>query len=203
MTKRNRDYKEELADIRSMMERSSKYKPLIGLSGIFAGSYALAGVIVATQVLDFNPVKVSGPNPDNIGSVAALAVFVLVLALATIIILSRKKSDSAGQLPNGPALKQLITAVSFPLLSGALLSLVLLSHELSALIAPATLVFYGLALVSAARFTYNELQFLGSVDILLGLTGFLFPSFGMFLWAIGFGVLHLVYGTFMHYRYER
>jgi uncharacterized membrane protein HdeD (DUF308 family) len=64
------------------------------------------------------------------------------------------------------------------------------------------LIFYGLALVSAGKFTFGEIHYLGMLEVLTGLLALVFPSIALFLWAFGFGVLHILYGLIMHKKYR-
>jgi hypothetical protein len=86
---------------------------------------------------------------------------------------------------------------------GGVFCLILLHHRILYLIAPATLLFYGLALVNASKYTLDDLKYLGFMEIALGLLSAFFYGFGMISWMIGFGVLHIVYGAVMYYKYER
>jgi hypothetical protein len=71
------------------------------------------------------------------------------------------------------------------------------------MIASALLIFYGLALVAGSEFTYTEVKWLGIAEILLGLIALCIPAYGLLLWAIGFGLLHILYGSIMYFKYER
>jgi len=93
--------------------------------------------------------------------------------------------------------------MAVPLLAGGILILILLSKGNIGLIAPLTLLFYGLAIYNASKFSYDEMKFLGLIQVGLGLAGCWFIDYGILLWAIGFGVVHIVYGIYMHFRYER
>ena len=93
--------------------------------------------------------------------------------------------------------------MAVPLLAGGIMALALLANGLVGLMAPITLLFYGLAIYNASKFTYDEMKFMGLIQMGLGLTGSWFPSYGLLLWATGFGVVHIVYGIYMHFRYER
>ena len=95
----------------------------------------------------------------------------------------------------------MLVNLSIPLVSGGLLSLIFLSREFIGIIAPLTLIFYGLALVNASKYTHQEIRSLGIIEIILGLISAYFIGFGLLFWAIGFGLLHIVYGIIMHYRY--
>lgn len=207
--KKERDYIQDIADIRSMMERSSKFLSLSGWAGILAGMYALTGAYVAYKVLDFNPDQifespaVSSSLTTGLGMVIGLALFILVLAIGTAIVLSSKKAQKRNEKVWNAISRQLLASMAVPLMAGGILILILLSKGLVGLIAPLTLLFYGLALYNASKYTYDEVRSLGMIQIGLGLMGSLFISYGLFLWAVGFGLVHIAYGIYMHINYER
>ena len=93
--------------------------------------------------------------------------------------------------------------MAVPLAAGGVLILILLSQGMVGLIVPMTLIFYGLALFNAGKFTYGEVKFMGIIQIVLGLLAAYFVAFGLFFWAIGFGLVHIAYGIYIHYKYER
>ena len=93
--------------------------------------------------------------------------------------------------------------MAVPLVTGGLLLLLLLSAGLVGLLAPFSLLFYGLALYNAGQFTYQEVRTLGLLEIGLGLLGTYFIAYGLLCRALGFGVLHILYGIYIHYKYER
>jgi hypothetical protein len=70
-------------------------------------------------------------------------------------------------------------------------------------VAPACLIFYGLALVNASKYTLSEIRYLGLLQIVLGLINTQFINKGLIFWAIGFGLLHILYGFSMWWKYER
>lgn len=207
--KKERDYIQDIADIRSMMERSSKFLSLSGWAGILAGMYALAGAYVAYKVLHFNPdqifesAAVAGSLTTDLGMIIGLALIILVLAIGTAIILSYNKAQKRNEKLWNATSKRLLTSMAVPLVAGGMLILILLSKGLVGLIAPLTLLFYGLALYNASKFTYDEVRSLGMIQIGLGLLGSLFINYGLFLWAVGFGLVHIAYGIYMHINYER
>lgn len=201
--KEEQDYIKDLAEIRSMMERSSKFLSLSGLAGVMAGIYALAGSWIAYSVYDFLPGSVSGSVPQHMTQLIILGLIVLFLAVGTAIAFSYSKANKRGETVWNATSKRLLTGMSVPLLTGGLLILILLSNGFVGLATPSTLVFYGLALYNAGKFSYEDVKYLGFIQIGLGLLGTWFPSYGLLLWAIGFGVIHIVYGIYIHIRYER
>jgi hypothetical protein len=68
-------------------------------------------------------------------------------------------------------------------------------------VTPLTLIFYGLALVNASKYTLSEVRSLGIIEIVIGLFAMHFIGYGLLLWAVGFGVMHIIYGIIMHIRY--
>ena len=192
-----------------MMERTSRFLSLSGWSGITAGIYALAGAFVAYKFFGFNPAEVSDENANTISSssslmrVVFLALAVLILTLATAIFLSRKKAIKRGEKLWNPTARRLLINMAVPLFAGGILILILIGKGLVGLVAPFTLLFYGLALFNASKFTYEDMKSLGLIEIVLGLLSCWFIEYGLLLWAVGFGVVHIIYGVYLHYRYER
>ena len=97
----------------------------------------------------------------------------------------------------------MLTAVCIPMLTGGLFILILLLKRDYDMIAPISLICYGLGLIAGSQYTYQEIKWLGLCEVLLGLMALMLPGDGLILWAIGFGVLHILYGIFMHYKYEK
>ncbi len=207
--KEEQDYIQDLAEIRSMMERSTKFLSLSGLAGIMAGIYALAGAWIAYNVYSFNPDAIthdtieSGAVSANLPEVIFLAIITLVLAIGTAILLSYRKANKRDEKAWNSTSRRMIVNMAVPLVAGGILIVLLLAKGFIGLMAPFTLLFYGLALYSASKFTYNDLKFLGLIQMALGLTGTWFIEYGLLLWALGFGVIHIVYGIYMHFKYER
>ncbi len=207
--KEEKDYIRDIAEIRSMMERTSKFLSLSGWAGIMAGIYALIGAYLAYKLFYFNPGEMayttmeSGNWPFTLLNIIVLALIVLVLAIGTAVFLSYKKANKRGEKVWNATSRRLVASMAVPLVAGGLLVLVLISKGLIGFIAPFTLVFYGLALYNASKFTYGEVRTLGLIEIGLGLIGTYFIGYGLLFWAIGFGLLHIIYGIYIHYRYEQ
>jgi hypothetical protein len=207
--KDSQDYIRDLAEMRSMMERSTKFLSLAGLAGVLAGIYALAGAYIAYQVLGFDPSKETY-NPATTSAVSsdllqliALALVVLVLAVGTAAVLSTRKAKKNGERIWNATAKRLLINMSVPLVAGGLLILILIAKGLIGLVAPFTLIFYGLALYNVSKYTYEEVRSLGLLQIAFGLLAAYFSEYAVWFWAAGFGLLHIIYGVYMHYRYER
>lgn len=207
--KANQHYEKDLADIRQMMERSSKFLSLSGWSGILAGVYALLGVWLAFNYFNYQSLnweavlQRTSPVQDQLPALLLLALGILVLTLTTAVYLSARKAKKRGENAWNVSSKRMLFALTIPLFAGGLFMLILLQQGLSALLAPISLLFYGLAIFSASNYTYVEMKFLGLIQIGLGLIGLYFLEYALLIWALGFGFVHLVYGLYLHYRYER
>jgi hypothetical protein len=193
----------DLSEIRTMMERSSRFISLSGLSGIFAGSFALIGAYFAyaklTGFMKDMPIQSISLNTPIAKFLIIDFSLVLGLSILFSIYFTVIKAKKNGQKIWDPASKRLIISVAIPLLTGGLFSLILLKHA-PQLIDSATLVFYGLALINASKYTFDNVKYLGYVQIILGLAcGFVNEwHFGLLFWALGFGVGHILYGIIMY-----
>jgi hypothetical protein len=200
------EIQDDLASIRSLMERSSKFISLSGLSGILAGVYALIGAAAAFYLMH-EPVNYDRITFLHLLSVLLyliiIAVAVLTASLTTGIFLTYKKAKKKGQPIWGKTSRAVLFSMVVPLITGGLLILILLYRGYFGIVAPASLIFYGLALLSAGNFTFNDVKFLGICEIILGLIAACFPGYGLVFWAIGFGILHIVYGSVMYLKYDR
>jgi len=209
---KEQEIQDELASIRNLMERSSKFISLSGLSGILAGIYALIGAGLAynmmytglshTYVMSNHLNGIHVPD-ERVILLLLIAVLVLVASLITGLVLTTRKAKAKGQPVWSKTSKVLLFNMAVPLVSGGLLILILLSRAYYGIVGPASLIFYGLALISASNFTFNDVKYLGICEILLGLIAACLPGYGLLFWAIGFGVLHIVYGSVMYFKYDR
>lgn len=206
--KDEQDYRKDIASIRTMMERSSKFISLSGLSGLLAGVYALMGAAAAYYLVHYpaSPFEVpinSAAHPAIIGKLLLIASVVLVASVSTGLLLSYRKAKRAHVTFWNSASRQLSLNLAFPLVSGGLFILILLYTGHYGIAAPACLLFYGLALIQASSNTFDEVRYLGFTEIALGLISALLPGYGLLFWALGFGVMHIVYGAVMHFRYDQ
>jgi hypothetical protein len=203
---------EDLQTIREIMERSSKFLSLSGLSGIFAGMCALAGAAFAWFfIMDSGHGEYVEQILGRGGSLTSATMFYLALdavlvlgfAFGGTVYFSQRKAAKAGQPLWNHSTRRVLVHLMIPLVSGGLFTLILALQNNMELVASVMLIFYGLSLVNAGKFTFGEIHYLGLIEIGLGILAGLFVDYGFLLWVIGFGVMHIVYGTFMYYRYER
>jgi hypothetical protein len=210
---KEQDIQDELVSIRSMMERSSKFISLSGLSGILAGVYALIGAGLAYNLIysgdgffytrDYLIANDNITQVELLSKLIIIALVVLALSLVTGLLLTVRKAKQKGQPVWGSISRQLLFNMVVPLIAGGVLMLILLSRGYLGIVASASLIFYGIALVNASNFTFKDVRYLGICEILLGLLAALLPGYGLLFWAIGFGVLHIVYGSIMYLKYDR
>ena len=202
-----KEHLQALTDIRSMMERSSRCISLSGLSGVFAGIFALVGAYLAYTKLQSFYGYSRGMSGEDVVEVTVyfitIASSVLITSLLVGTLLTIRNSKRKGISVWDNSAKRLLINLGIPLVAGGLFCLVLLYHGIIGLVAPATLIFYGLALLNASKYTFNDIRYLGILEIILGLAASLFIGYGLFFWAFGFGVLHIVYGAVMYFKYER
>jgi len=206
--KETRDYEKDIASIRTMMEKSVKFMSLSGLSGVLSGTYALLGSIAVYFILyypyspfDFQFYYVN--ERSTVYKLILVAALVLVFSLVTGYILSLRKAKKLGMPIWNFTSKQLLIDLFIPLASGGLLIVILLVQGYYGIVAPASLVFYGLALIQGSRSTDVEVKYLGLTEIGLGLACAIFPGYGLIFWALGFGGMHIIYGAVMYFRYDR
>lgn len=208
---------QDLKEIRSMMEKSSRYLSLSGLSGVFAGVYALVGAYFAwgemnsckeyyesklyISTIDYG--EVCGRNSENLDrNLITIALLVLGAALVTGFIFSFVKAKKENGSIWDASARRLLLNLFIPLITGGFFCMVLMHYHIFGLVAPATLIFYGLALVNASKYTFNDVRYLGVTEIILGLVASFYIGYGIIFWAIGFGVLHIIYGAVMYFKYE-
>ena len=203
-----KEHLQALSDIRSMMERSSRCISLSGLSGVFAGIFALIGAVLAYWKMQWIEVDLF----SRAGSVNFTEVFtymicdaalVLIASLTVGTLLTIRNSKRKGIKIWDSTAKRMLINLLIPLATGGIFCLILISKGDIGLVAPATLIFYGLALINASKYTFNDIRYLGICEIILGLAASVYIGYGLFFWAFGFGVLHIIYGTVMYFKYER
>lgn len=199
---------DDLAQIRNIMERSTRFLSLSAWAAILAGVYALLGAAVAYRIIYFSPLVRYDALTEGFFAPGALPLFltavtVFVLAAATGVWLSHRKAQKAGQkLWNRVAIRAAVNFV-IPLSIGGAFVLILYDRGYYNLLAASTLIFYGLALLNAGNFTFSDIRKLGILEMLVGLLAALYPNNGLLFWALGFGLLHIIYGGILYWKYER
>lgn len=203
----SKNYHEDLSHIRSMMERSSRFISLSGLSGVVAGLAAVIGAVYVFFVfkregIDYFDGDRNVFGPALVKELLIIGILILTAALLSGYIFTANKSKRKGLKIWDATTRRLLITFAVPLVTGGVFCLALLYHHLFVFVAPATLIFYGLALVSAERYTLTDIKYLGYCQIVLGLISLFILGWGLLFWTIGFGILHIVYGLIMHKKYK-
>lgn len=198
-------YLDEIKEIKKMMEQSTRFLSLSGLSGVLIGVYALIGSFMAYKMIYLpGPLEYRKVYANQITTeLFLLAAGLLLVSLSTVVWLTFSKIRKTNQKFWSAGSRRLLINLAIPLITGGILILIFSYRGVYAVVAPFCLVFYGLALVNAAKYTRQEIFYMGLVEIGLGLLSALFPGIGLIFWALGFGLVHLIYGTVMHFRYDR
>lgn len=209
---KDQDHLQTLTEIRALMEQSSRFLSLSGLSGIFAGIFALIGALIAYFYMDISllddkyydlAIKDERLNLNFLAFFFIDALIVLALAITTGFYFTYKNASKRKVNVWSQATKRMTINMLIPLITGGLLCIILVYNQVIFLVAPTTLIFYGLALINGSKYTLTDVRYLGITEILLGLAGCIWVGYGLILWAIGFGLLHIIYGSVMYLRYEK
>jgi hypothetical protein len=189
---------DDLKHIRSMMERSSKFLSLSGMSGISAGIIALLGAGAAHYIIQ-HKVQITGIVLYDL-FLAAIAVVILAGSLG--IYFSLRKAKKSGSKFWMPVTLQILKDFGVPMVIGGLFCILLIYQNSTRMVASAMLIFYGLSLIAAGARTYRDIKILGVCEIILGVLAGIFVYNGLLFWAIGFGVMHILYGIIMYCKYD-
>jgi hypothetical protein len=198
----SKDYLKDISVIKNMMNKSSRFISLSGLSGILAGVYALIGAAFAYWLV-INSGRDYLILDGYVFRLIMLDLFLIALFSAvTGIILTTRKAKKNGAKIWDASSRRLVINFLIPLIAGGLYILIILSNQKYGQTGALMLIFYGLALVNASKYSIGDIRYLGYTEIVLGLICALFPGYGFWLWVIGFGVMHIIYGTYMHFKYD-
>jgi hypothetical protein len=209
MTDEKQTQLDVLTDIRSLMERSSRFISLSGLSGVAAGTTALAGAALAyyarQSILGDIDILFTRYEAYQIllETYFFIAIAVLLLAVSLAFFFTWRKARKQALPVWDATARRLVLHMLIPLVTGGVFCLALIKFSAFWLIAPAMLIFYGLALINAGKYTIGDIQWLGILEVVLGLIAMWFPYKPLLFWTLGFGVFHIVYGLYMYAKYDR
>ena len=202
---------QEVKDIRRLMERSSRFISLSGLSGVAAGVFALTGAAIARYIIFknyYNEYNDRGFFASNDFSslkwqLIILSAGVFAAAFFSAFYFTWRKSNRQGFSLWNLTSRRLFWNMTIPLVAGGIFILGMLQYDEWRFVAPCCLLFYGLALVNASKYTLTDIRYLGYCEIILGLINMQWIGHGLYFWAVGFGLLHILYGIIMWWKYER
>ncbi|MFD2585995.1 hypothetical protein ACFSQJ_03585 [Croceitalea marina] len=196
-------YLEDISQIKDLMNRSSRFISLSGLSGIMAGLYAITGAAITYFFLLPEPGSYVTLHSWNFKLIIAILMAVAGLSLITAYLLSSKKAKKNNEKLWDATTKRLLASFLVPLVTGGIYILIKLGSQHYGLTGSLMLIFYGLALVSASKYTIGTIKYLGYTEIVLGLICAAMPGYGFWFWLIGFGFLHIIYGSLIYFKEDK
>ncbi|WP_179348224.1 hypothetical protein [Winogradskyella pacifica] len=197
-----KDYLKDISEIKNLMNKSSRFISLSGLSGILAGIYALIGAAITYWLVDTYSYGTLLLDGWIFRTVMLVLILVALFSIASGVFLTTRKAKKNGEKIWDKSSRRLIYNFLIPLISGGLYILIILSQGKYGQTGGLMLIFYGLALINASKYSIGDIKYLGFIQIALGLIATLYPGYGFWLWVIGFGIMHIVYGTWMHFKYD-
>ena len=191
---------ETLNDIKEMMERSSKFKAISGLSIVIIG--LLASLAAAYIYFVLGDYTIDSPYKMRVTIIVAICL--LVISFLTVMLMSwgkAKRHQLRFSLDN--TMRRLLVSFLVPLCAGGLFCIALIMQQHYGLTSSVMLIFYGLALINSQQYTYKILKYLGYAELALGLIDCFLVDYALLTWFIGFGVLHIIVGIIFILKYER
>lgn len=197
------DYLKDISEIKNLMNRSSRFISLSGLSGIFAGVYAITGAVIAYVFIFPEPGENLYLHSFDFKLLLALLASVAILSIVTAYLLTSRKAKREKVKVWDTTTRRLLLNFLIPLVTGGLYILIKLNGQHYGLTAALMLIFYGLALVNASKYTIGNVKYLGYAEIVLGLICAALPGYGFWFWVLGFGVFHIIYGGIMYVQEKK
>lgn len=194
------DYLKDISEIKNLMNRSSRFISLSGLSGIFAGIYAIIGAVIAYLYLFPKPGEYITLHSWNFKLLLALLASVAILSVITAYLLTTQKAKRNNEKIWDATTRRLLVNFLVPLVTGGIYIVIKLNSQHYGLSASLMLIFYGLALVNASKYTIGNVKYLGYAEITIGLLCAALPGYGLWFWLLGFGVFHIIYGSIMYLK---
>lgn len=197
------DYLKDISEIKNLMSKSSKFISLSGMSGILAGIYALIGAGFAYWLVAKSGSEYLILDGKVFRWVIVDLLLVGIFSIGTAIYLTTKKAKKTEEKIWNSFTKRLLTSFIIPLVAGGIYVIIILSQQRYGQTGALMLLFYGLALLNASKYTLGDIRYLGYTQIILGLISAIYPGYGFWFWVIGFGFMHIIYGASMYYKYDR
>jgi hypothetical protein len=181
---------ENLRFIREAMSRASEFTAVPGWGGILMGLSALVTAPIA------------GPPDDTFRW--ALIWFADAAVAATIALVAIAIKSKRSGTPLSKAAPAIRFALAFlpPLVAGMILTPVFVVMGLVARLPGCWLLLYGTAVATGGAFSVKVVPLMGICFMALGAVAFAAPAaWGHWLMALGFGGLHIVFGTIIARSY--
>jgi hypothetical protein len=181
-----REAREDLRVIRQVMERSTRYSTLSGLSGVLVGLVAVMGAFVTRALPHIYT------HPLRLG-----AIWFIVLLLAVGIDFGRNKRRAAlvGKRVVSPLGVHIIGAALPAFFAGAVFTAFCALHHLLPDIWGVWMLCYGLAICAVGLYSVRPVSYLGGAFVLAGALTLLLPiTQPLDMMWITFGGFHVFYG---------
>jgi hypothetical protein len=191
-------YIDDLKEIKEIMSRTTQFISLSGLSGVSTGIIALVGIWLAfiTVFKDQDYLVYNAVTLNNEKEIYLLVITIgtIILSVGSAIFFTRRKSKIQNQIIWNGLSKRLLLNLLIPLITGGVFCLMVLNKGFIGILPSLTLIFYGLSLINGSKYTFPELRYLGIIQISLGLLAYQFICYSLLFWALGFGIIQIIYG---------
>ena len=180
---------DNLRFIRETMERSKVFTSVPGYGGALMGATAIGAAIVAH-------------HQPLIGNWLIVWLVEAALAFAVGLFALWQKSKNSGEsLVSVPA-RKFASAFAPPIIAGVVLTALFYYRGFFEFLPCAWLTLYGTAVVTGGAYSVRIVPVVGWIFVALGAVAAFAPaSWGNVLMALGFGVLHIVFGLIVARRY--
>lgn len=180
---------DNLQFIRETMERSTSFTAVPGYGGVFMGFTAIASSIIAHRQL-------RAKDWLTVWLVEAILAFAIGLFA-----MWQKSKISKTPLNSAPA-RKFVSSFLPPLICAVILTFGLWRFGFFEAMIPSWLLLYGAAVITGGSFSVRVVPVMGWCFIVLGMIAFAAPtSFGNLLMGLGFGALHIIFGTIIARRF--
>ncbi len=148
-------HEEQLAaiqEMRNLMDQASRFKSISGLAGILAGILSFGSVALSHGLTGISPFEAHALDriwqSENQYTIATIFLGLFILCVSIGFYLSKRNARQAGKIAWDNAAKRLTWSLAIPVLVGGIFALLLIRMGLVELVAPVTLLFYGMGLLS-------------------------------------------------------
>ncbi len=180
---------EQIRYIRDTLDGATRFTAVPGRGTALIGTTAVVAAFIAYR------------QPTLDGALLTWTGEAFVAITIGVVALYRKMRRTGIGFFRGPARKFLLALVPSGICSAAL-SLVLALRDETAFVVPVWLMGYGTAVIAAGAHSVVAVPIMGASFVVLGLISlFVAPEHHNALLALGFGLGHIVFGTFIAHRH--
>lgn len=198
---------DQIEQIHAMMARSTTFVSLSGLSGIASALVAFGAVwqihrLIGSFWLTTEFFTRLRESSELVRPLFGILFWTLLGALALAFFFTWRRARKSNYALWNVASRRFAMHLALPLIAGGIFTFALSQYGTYELIAPTMLVFFGLALLNAGKYSFTEIVVLGTTELVLGLVAAFWPQAGLLLWGLGFGVATAGYGIVMYIKHE-